>query len=271
VNPRAFFALIIAISGLLCCQADPAPLVHAHAHNDYEHHRPLLDALAHGFCGVEADVHLLNGKLLVAHDTKKARAARTLEALYLRPLRERIRANGGRVYRDGPTLLLLVDIKSAAEPTYAALRDLLSKYSEMLTRFSEGRTETNAVTVVLSGNRPQKMLAAETIRFAALDGRLEDIGSPAPSNLLPLLSDNWTKFCAWNGDGEMPEADRTKLHQFVVRAHHAHRQLRFWATPDKPALWTELRRAGVDWIGSDNLESLGQFLRTPTEGNDPNP
>ena len=29
--------------------AEPVPLVHVHAHNDYEHKRPLLDALDHGF------------------------------------------------------------------------------------------------------------------------------------------------------------------------------------------------------------------------------
>src|SRR5207237_4622701 len=40
------------------------PLIHAHAHNDYEHTRPLLDALDHGFCSVEADIHLVDGKLL---------------------------------------------------------------------------------------------------------------------------------------------------------------------------------------------------------------
>ena len=34
------------------------PLPNAHAHNDYEHKRPLFDALDHGFCSVEADVFL---------------------------------------------------------------------------------------------------------------------------------------------------------------------------------------------------------------------
>ena len=74
------------------------PLRHAHAHNDYEHTRPLLDALDHGFCGVEADIYLVSGKLLVAHDRKDAKPERTLQALYLDPLRERVKANGGRVY-----------------------------------------------------------------------------------------------------------------------------------------------------------------------------
>ena len=39
-----------------------APLAQAHAHNDYEHDRPLLDALEHGFTSVEADVWLVDGR-----------------------------------------------------------------------------------------------------------------------------------------------------------------------------------------------------------------
>src|SRR5712672_4165891 len=68
--------------------ANPKPLVRAHAHNDYEHQRPLFDALEHGFCSVEADIYLVDGKLLVAHDRSKVKPERTLEALYLDPLRE---------------------------------------------------------------------------------------------------------------------------------------------------------------------------------------
>ena len=46
---------------LLNADEPPKPLGQAHAHNDYYHKRPLLDALSHGFCSVEADVFLKNG------------------------------------------------------------------------------------------------------------------------------------------------------------------------------------------------------------------
>ena len=50
------FVCLLSLVSLPLLAADPALLIHAHAHNDYEHARPLLDALDHGFCGVEADV-----------------------------------------------------------------------------------------------------------------------------------------------------------------------------------------------------------------------
>ncbi|HEY3789313.1 MAG TPA: hypothetical protein VGL71_10685, partial [Urbifossiella sp.] len=43
----------------------PSPLRHAHAHNDYEHKRPLLDALEQGFCSVEADIWLSSKNALL--------------------------------------------------------------------------------------------------------------------------------------------------------------------------------------------------------------
>ena len=40
---------------------EAGPLAQAHAHNDYEHTRPLHDALDHSFTSVEADVWLVDG------------------------------------------------------------------------------------------------------------------------------------------------------------------------------------------------------------------
>ena len=59
-------------------------LYKAHAHNDYLHERPLLDALDHGFMSIEADVYvmpLLSDSLYVAHDAQDIRPSRTLTAL----------------------------------------------------------------------------------------------------------------------------------------------------------------------------------------------
>src|SRR5438270_1525514 len=89
--------LLWRIAALAESTTQPVPLVHVHAHNDYVHARPLLDALDHGFCSVEADIHLIGQTLLVAHDVDSVRADRTLQSLYLEPLRQRAKANGGRV------------------------------------------------------------------------------------------------------------------------------------------------------------------------------
>lgn len=245
----------------ICARADSTPLLHAHAHNDYNHKRPLLDALDQKFCSVEADIHLTNGLLLVAHDLKNVVPERSLETLYLKPLRERILKNGGRVYRDGPGFTLLIDLKTEPRVIYPVLRKLLEKYSDVLTKFTPEKIETNAVTVILTGNRSVELISRETNRLVACDGVLADLNSKWPPQLVPWISSEWKKSFAWDGSGEMSPEEKAKLRAFVSEAHREGRRIRFWGAPDKPNAWRELLKADVDLINTDNLVGLGNFLR----------
>ena len=245
--------------------SDLSPLPQAHSHNDYEHQRPLLDALDQGFCSVEADVWLVNGELRVAHDLKDAKPGRTLQSLYLDPLQARIHRNGGRVFRDGPTITLLIDVKSDATNSYVLLRDVLKRYEKVLTRYSGERIETNAITVILSGNRARGLMASEVTRLAAYDGRLADLDSKDSPHFIPLISDNWTLHFKWRGrkaDGPLPDLEKAKLRQIVTLTHEQGRRLRFWGTTDTQEMWAELDAAGADLINTDNLPGLAEFLRT---------
>lgn len=252
--------MLLAIAATAAEQ--PVPLDRVHSHNDYEHPRPLLDALAQGICSIEADVWLVDGELLVAHDRDQAKSGRTLESLYLMPLHERVRANGGRVFRNGPVVTLLIDCKSDAAPTYAALREALARHADMLTRFVGDRVETNAITVIVSGNRAIDVMESETNRVAAIDGRVSDLDHLPPVSVMPLISDNWETLFTWRGAGEFPPTEANKLKALVARVHAAGRRLRLWAAPDNPESWKVQFDAGVDLINTDNLAGIAQWFHT---------
>lgn len=241
-------------------EAPVVPLRHAHAHNDYEHKRPLLDALAHGFCSVEADVFLVDGELLVGHERKHLRPGRTLDKLYLAPLQQRAKANGGRVYPGGPTVFLLIDVKTEAKETYAALDRVLARYDELLSVTRDGKFAPRAVTVVVSGNCDRAAITAQKVRRAAIDGRPPDLDTTAPANLVPWVSARWGSLFRWQGKGPMPEAERARLRALVAKAHKHGRLVRFWATPESPAFWEELLADGVELINTDRLAELQRFL-----------
>ena len=244
-----------------CVFAQTVPLIQAHAHNDYEHAHPLTDALECGFCSVEADIHLVGGELLVAHDKSEAKPGRTLQALYLDPLRERVRTNGGHVYPDGPEFTLLVELKTDWKVTYPALRAVLTQYSEVLTKFpSKDRKETNAITVIVTGNRSKEMFDGESVRLAALDGSLADLDGGEPSALIPWISSSWQTSFKWNGRWTIPESEKEKLKAMVARAHMAGRRVRFWEAPDQEVFWQEMLNEGVDLINTDNLRGVRRFL-----------
>jgi hypothetical protein len=238
------------------------PLSNAHSHNDYERPRPLLDALANGFCSVEADVHLVNDALLVAHERSEIRPDLTLERLYLRPLQERTRRNGGSIYPGNPRFWLLIDLKSDAEPTYARVHKALAEAKDIVSEFRAGKATWRAVTAVISGNRPRGVMQKQDLRYALYDGRLSDL-EPAPGMGDPIIgwiSDSWKSHFTWTGDGPFPALEREKLMQIVARSHEWGWKVRFWGTPDRAAFWSELQGAGVDILNADDLPALRQFL-----------
>lgn len=270
--------LLLSILGLVvgaasAAVADPPvrPLAQAHAHNDYEHQRPLFDALEHGFSSVEADIYLVGDQLLVGHDPADLVPGRTLQSLYLEPLRERVLANHGRVYRGKPVVFqLLIDIKNTGAATYAELDRVLRgpRYAFLFTQFHSGTVLSGPVTAVVSGDRPRDVMRAQRHRWAFYDGRIadpNDLGPGSDARLTPLVSDNWTKLFGWNGIGPIPADERARLHDIVSTSHTSGQRVRFWATPDQPgpareAVWTELLAAGVDHINTDDLAGLRAFL-----------
>lgn len=273
LSAAALAATALLVPAATAVAAPPAadvelgtPHAQAHAHNDYEHERPLLDALEHGFTSVEADVWLVDGELLVAHDAWELDDAPTFEESYLEPLADLVRGKGRSVYPgwDG-TFQLLVDIKSEAGATYAAIESALAEHRQLFTRYVDGKVKPGPVQVVISGNRPFETIAAANERLAFYDGRSRDLGSGIPASVMPLVSDNWNTLFTWRGVGEMPAAERDRLHRMVDAARAAGYLIRFWATPDAPgaardALWAELLAAGVDHINTDDLAGLEAFL-----------
>ncbi len=252
--------ILLALPSGFALSSDTTPRRQAHAHNDYLHPRPLIDALDQGFCSVEADVFLVDGQLLVAHSFAELRPDRTLQRLYLDPLRERIRRNDGFVHSDRQPITLLIDFKSEGEATFAALNQLLSQYKDVFAWTENGDMHPGAVVAIVSGNRPIETMTNTPVRFAGIDGRLSDRQSKIPPELMPLISDNWNHHFQWRGSGDFPADEREKLEQIVKQIHASGRLVRFWATPDNPAMWQALRDADVDLINTDDLEGLSRFL-----------
>jgi hypothetical protein len=227
------------------------------AHRDQQHRRPLLDSLDHGVLDVEVDVWLEAGELLVGHDRDELDQARTLEALYLGPLRAL--ADAGRLPAYGVTLA--VDLKTPAGPAYAALEELLGRFGSMLTSYAGSRRCRGIVSVLVTGQVPPALLAARSQRLCALDGRLHHLGGEWPAHLVPTVSADWTATFGWRGVGPMPAGERALLHAVAAQALAEGRALRFWATPDEPgpardAVWRALGAAGVGLVNSDDLCGL---------------
>jgi hypothetical protein len=237
----------------------------AHSHNDYEHERPLYEALACGFKSIEADIFSIGDSLYVAHDFDKIVQGRTLRNLYLEPLKKEIEKNNGSVYGDGQEILLFIDIKDDSIRTYQLLHQVLREYESCLSVFVNGEKTVGPIMPVVSGNRPLQYMRNQDVRYAGYDGRLSNLDGSLPPSLMPVISDNWNNYFQWDGTGEIPTAEKRSLHELVARVNAKGYLLRFWATPNqtkehRKAVWTELKNAGVSIIGTDHLYEMKDFM-----------
>ena len=67
----------------------------------------------------------------------------------------------------------LIDIKSEGEATYRAPEEVLRAYKDVDCFYPEN-TIPGAIAAIISGNRPRAVMENETLRYAAMDGRLEE-------------------------------------------------------------------------------------------------
>lgn len=243
------------------------PLTNAHAHNDYWHFRPLQQALNNGFMSVEADVHLLKGDLLVAHEKFFAKKKKSLWNKYLEPLYERAKVNDFKsVYPDGPQeFILYIDIKEGCPDLLDTLISQLKKVEEMLTVWENGVQRTGAVSIIVGTcGTPDKWVNAPK-RYFYFDSHLDGIGSKYGPDVIPRVSSHMKGVISWRGRGEIPKEQKEKLKELVKRAHADGRKVRLWAGTNKKKVWRELLDAGVDWINVDRLKRFRKFMAEQSE------
>lgn len=233
-----------------------------HSHNDYYRQTPLREALQARARSVEVDVFPLEARLVVAHTWLEIRPERTIETLYLEPLRVLLKKQG-RVYADqtvAEPLILLVDFKRDGPRSLALLEAALQPLRTWLVRVEDGKRIDGYVCVVISGNTPRELITQQPDRLFFIDGRRGDL---EPNGLsaqdAPLVSDRWSNVFQWRGAGPFPRTERDRLQTLVAQAHARGQLIRFWAAPDHERSWAIQLEAGVDLINTDQPKEFATW------------
>jgi hypothetical protein len=259
-----FVIALVTLNAILigASPKDVKPIRDGHSHNDYWRNRPMLDALDHGFCSVEADVFLRDGQFWAGHVPAEIMLRRNLETIYFQTLKEQIALNGGTVYPGVETFYLWIEFKEEPEEAWAALVPMLEKYKDMLASVTDGVKKPGPVQVIITGNRPFKSFEDSKGKtfYATLDGRFGDLDNPnRPVWMVGAINESWGSVCSWKGNGEFPADQRAKLAALIDKAHSQGRILRVWGAPQNAAFWTELRRLKVDLLNTDHLTTFRNF------------
>lgn len=246
------FGALILLFHQVPAQTNTYSTKQAHSHNDYEQTQAFFLAYQEQFGSIEADIHLLNGKILVGHDSKQLTEDRSLEVLYLKPLATAIQKNAGQVYSNQQGLQLLIDIKTAAEPTLAALVDLLKQYPSII--------HCKQLKLVISGNRPVEEKWKNYPNFIWFDGRLSQTYSTDALSKIALLSDDFGSYVKARFPLQVTEAEHSKIQAVLEKAKQLEKPTRFWGTSDDTATWKKMMEWGLDFINTDRIIALSDFL-----------
>ena len=226
----------------------------AHSHNDYQQQAPFFTAYNLEYGSMEADVYLHENELYVAHTLKDVELHRTFDSLYLSPLAEMIKKNGGNVYADSARkLILMLDVKREGVAAVNKLIELLMKYPAI--------TSCRSLTIMVTGDKPHHSTYSSYPSFLWFDGLLSLNYSKDALSRIAVLNDNFINYSKWNGHEEILPADWEKLKKAVDKGHALGKKIRMWNTPDFIEGWAKLIDLGVDYINTDSIKALAEFLK----------
>jgi alkaline phosphatase len=224
----------------------------AHSHNDYKNSVPFFRAYEKGFGSIEADVYAVNGQLMVAHDKKEIDADRSLKILYINPLVKKLARDPQRRLR------LLIEIKE----DYKAVLPLVITELKPLQQYFEYAGHPGRLSIVMTGAVPP---AAELNNYPDwLSFDVDHITGFTPHQWekIGLVSFPLSKYERWKGKGVFNAEEIKRIKGGIDSVHAAGKKIRFFETPDTKSSWLAMLRLGVDVIGTDDIEGLGDFLNT---------
>ncbi|SEW41142.1 alkaline phosphatase [Chitinophaga arvensicola] len=235
-------------------------MAQAHSHNDYERATPFYAAASLQFGSIEADIHLKNGVIYVAHDSSAITPFRTFREMYLQPVLRQFALYNGKAYADGAPMQLLIDLKTAGTPTLQALQELLLPYRQYFDR----SVNPNAVKLVLSGNLPPMANWPKYDPIFFFDGRPDSVYPAALKPRVAMLSVDFHEYSGWNGKGTLIPTELEKVTQVINKAHEQGYAFRFWGAPSTRSTYYKLMDLGADWIGTDHPEELYDVMHNTT-------
>ena len=245
---RFFFILILA-TNLYTAKAQ----VKIHAHNDYSQPNPLTDALQSRVFSLEADVFLVNDKLIVAHSLKETRKKKTLASLYIEPIIQLFRKNKGHISEDSLyKTTLVIDIKQNGPDV---LQYLIRTFEPLRSYFDRSLNPL-AVQIIISGDRGPVSEWKNYPSYIYFDGRPFEEYDAESIDKIAMISDNFYKYLSKTNTGDIE-----KIKEVVQKAIRINKPFRFWGSPDTEIVWKLLYDNGAAIINTDNPAACRAFFK----------
>lgn len=238
----SFFALFMLLTPAFAQQKYTAANIHSH--NDYSRPNAFYQAFNAGAGAIEADIHLRDGKLLVAHDTLISKAPRSFVQLYLLPIMKELKAHPR-------PLNLVIDIKGSYAPILTELMKELKPLKQLIKD-----NNSNPVSIIITGNRPPPTQYKNYPSYITFDDDLQLPHTPDEWKRVAQVSLNFENYSDWRGEGDLPIVEERRLKSVINAVHAAGKKIRFWAAPDNIKGWQKLMQLHADILSTDKIDDL---------------
>ncbi len=246
-------AVLAALSFPFVSGAQPRPVL-LHSHNDYVRTAPFWEAYSQHCGSIEADVFWHGDRLLVGHEVDQLTPERSFDAMYVQPIVQVVRANGGRAWADRPDrLILMVELKSETEPELSEVIDLLGRFPDVFCG--------DAVQVVITGNTPSPEKFASYPSWVYFDGDIREHYTPEQLARIGMVSNSFRMFARkWNGKGRMIDPELDAVNAAIDKVHSWGKPIRFWEAPEGTTAYFTFWKLGVDIINTDKPAVASLFF-----------
>lgn len=239
--------MLVAISARAQQKYTPANI---HSHNDYSRPNAFYQAFKAGAGAIEADVHLRNGKLLVAHDTLISENPQSFTEIYLKPILKELQAHPR-------PLNLVIDLKGPYAPILAKLQEELKPLKKLI-----NNNNGKPLSIIITGNRPQPALYKTYPSYITFDDDLQLPHTAEEWKRVAQISLNFENYSGWKGEGELPLIEERRLKSVINAVHAAGKKIRFWAAPDDPAGWQKILELHADILSTNKIDEVAAFLKS---------
>jgi alkaline phosphatase len=256
IHRKIFFLIFLLLGSAAAYAQYPVRL---HSHNDYNNMVPFYTAYSQMIESIECDMFLVGDELLVGHDRKDLKPDRTFEKLYLDPVLDCYKANGGKAWpgSDERLQLLLEDKNRDPDPFIKSLVKRLSKYPEVF----DPKVNPYAARIVLTGVKvPDEDALKDIPEYILFDGEYGVEYSEGQLERIYMISTEFSKLAKWNGKGKLIRRDEAEVKECIDKVHSLGKPIRFWGAPDCPTAWNTLYQLGVDFVGTDKVIKCADFF-----------
>ncbi|KAI2471180.1 hypothetical protein F4781DRAFT_144518 [Annulohypoxylon bovei var. microspora] len=243
-----------------------------HSHNDYTRNIPIYSAMSAGCIGIEADVFLSGGDVIIGHTIPTP--GRTLKVQYTQPLRDILDHNNGGspgssgLYQAEPgrSVTLLVDFKTSDSGTLDAVVKALQPLRDggYLSHLDGGNFVEKQITVVASGSAPfDRINSGDGVpdRDVFYDAKVDQWDSKFTSANSYYASADFEGAIGSPGSASAFSQDqKNKVQSQVQNAHSAGLKVRYYNLPGD-YLWEPLAQLGVDRLNADDMYDTARLPR----------